>query len=211
MNIFANAPPAFSISSPSTALSAAVSAGQSASYALQLTPGLDYNGTISFTCTGAPLGATCQAPASVVLNTGAPAAFTVTVVTSGNAMGAPNTASRRSPPTTVSPGAFAAALYALFFILILRFYREWGGSTYTNGLNAPRWKIAYAVAVLMLFIPLIFAANGCGGAAANAPAAQKSSTVTPSGTSTLVITPTATNASGKALQLPLIQLTLVVN
>ena len=43
------------------------------------------------------------------------------------------------------------------------------------------------------------------------PAAQKSSIVTPSGTSTLVITPTATNASGKALQLPLIQLTLVVN
>jgi hypothetical protein len=77
-------------------------------------------------------------------------------------------------------------------------------------LNASRWKIAYAVAVL-LFIPLIFATNGCGGAAANAPATQKSSIVTPSGTSTLVITPTATNASGKALQLPLIQLTLVVN
>jgi hypothetical protein len=210
LNIFANAPPAFSISSPSTALSAAVSAGQSASYALQLTPGLDFNGTISFTCTGAPLGATCQAPASVVLNTGAPAAFTVTVVTSGNAMGAPNIASRRSPPTTVSPGAFAAALNVLFFILVLRFHREWAGSTYANGLNVSRWKIAYAVAVLMLF-PLIFAANGCRGAAANAPAAQKSSIVTPSGTSTLVITPTATNASSKALQLPLILLTLTVN
>jgi hypothetical protein len=210
LNIFANAPPAFSISSPSNALSAAVYAGQSASYALQLTPGLDYNGTVSFTCTGAPLGATCQPPASVVLNTGAQATFTVTVVTSGGAMGAPNTASRRSPPTTVSPNPFAAALNVLFFILVLRLYREWGGSTYANGLNASRWKIAYAVAVL-LFIPLIFATNGCGGAAANAPATQKSSIVTPSGTSTLVITPTATNASGKALQLPLIQLTLVVN
>ena len=106
---------------------------------------------------------------------------------------------------------FAAALKVLFFILVLRFYREWGESTYANGLNASRWKIAYSVAVLMLFIPLIFAANGCGGAAANAPAAQKSSIVTPSGTSTLVIAPTATNASGKALQLQLIQLTLVVN
>ena len=126
-------------------------------------------------------------------------------------MSAPNTASRRSPPATVSPGAFAAALNVLFFILVLRFYREWAESTYANGLNVSRWKIAYAVAVLMLFIPLIFAASGCGGAAANAPAAQKSSIATPSGTSTLVITPTATNASGKALQLPLIQLTLVVN
>ena len=72
LNIFANAAPAFSITSASTALSATVSAGQSATYALQLTPGLDYNGTISFTCTGAPLGATCQAPATVVLNVGAP-------------------------------------------------------------------------------------------------------------------------------------------
>src|SRR3984957_8258977 len=43
----------------------------------------------------APFGATCQAPASVVFNIGASAAFTVTVVTSGGAMGAPNAASRR--------------------------------------------------------------------------------------------------------------------
>jgi hypothetical protein len=64
---------------------------------------------------------------------------------------------------------------------------------------------------LLIFVPLLIAADGCGGASTNTPAAQKSSIVTPSGTSTLVITPTATNASGKALQMPLIQLTLVVN
>lgn len=43
------------------------------------------------------------------------------------------------------------------------------------------------------------------------PAAQKSSIVTPSGTSTLVHTPTAGNAAGKPLQMPPIQVTLVVN
>jgi hypothetical protein len=64
---------------------------------------------------------------------------------------------------------------------------------------------------LLIFVPLIFAADGRGGGSTIRPAAQKSSIVTPSGTSTLVVTPTATNASGKALQLPLIQLTLVVN
>jgi hypothetical protein len=37
-----------------------------------------------------------QVPASVVLNIGAPAAFTVAVLTSGNAMAAPNITSRRS-------------------------------------------------------------------------------------------------------------------
>jgi hypothetical protein len=35
--------------------------------------------------------------------------------------------------------------------------------------------------------------------------------VTPSGISTLGIAPTATNAAGKALQMPLVQLTLVVD
>jgi len=64
---------------------------------------------------------------------------------------------------------------------------------------------------LVIFVPLLFAADRCGGAGANAPAAQKSSIVTPSGPSTLVITPTATDALGKALQMPPIQLTLIVN
>ena len=67
------------------------------------------------------------------------------------------------------------------------------------------------MAALLIFVPLIFAVDGCGGGSTIAPTAQKTSVVTPSGTSTLVITPTATNASGKALQMPLIQLTLVVN
>jgi hypothetical protein len=64
---------------------------------------------------------------------------------------------------------------------------------------------------LLIFVPLILAADGCGGGLTIAPTAQKTSVVTPSGTSTLVITPIATNASGKPLQMPLIQLTLVVN
>jgi len=77
--------------------------------------------------------------------------------------------------------------------------------------HASRWKIIYAMKALIIFVPLIFAANGCGGAPAVTPTAQKSSIVTPSGTSTLVLTPTATNASGKPLQTPPIQLTLIVN
>jgi hypothetical protein len=211
LTIFANAPPAFSISSPSNALSATVSAGQSASYALQLTPGLDYNGTISFTCTGVPLGAICQAPASVTLNVGAPAALTVTVVTSGGAITTPKLTSRRLPHAPASPGALTVALGTLLFILGLRLYRECGASIPALGSHGSGWKITYAMAALLIFLPLIFAADGCGGGSTIAPTAQKTSVVTPSGTSTLVITPTATNASGKPLQMSLIQLTLVVN
>lgn len=203
LNIFANAPPAFSITSSPTALTASVSAGQSASYPLQLTPGLDFNGTISFACSGAPLGATCQVPASVVLNVGAPAAFTVTVSTSGNALLAPKITSRRPPHTPALPGAFSVALVTVFFVLVLRCYRKRGVSIPAFGVHEPLRLIAYAAVSVMVLATVMFAASGCGGGVTATPAAQKTAVVTPSGTSTLVITPTATNVSGKALQLPL--------
>jgi hypothetical protein len=142
-------------------------------------------------------------------STAAPAAFTVTVVTSGGPIVAPKIPSRRSPPPTpLLPGAFTLALGALFFILVLRFYGESGG--FAVDPYASRWKVVYAMVALAILVPFLFVADGCGGAATT-PVVQKSSIVTPSGTSTLVITPTATNASGKALQMPLIQLTLTVN
>jgi hypothetical protein len=124
----------------------------------------------------------------VVLNTGAPAAFTVTVITSGSAIVAPRIASRRLPPTPGLSGAFAVALGTLLIILVLRLYSDWSGLIPTIGPHTSRWKIVVAMMALSIFVPLLFAADGCG-----------------------VITPTATNASGKALQMPLIQLTLVVN
>src|ERR1022692_1310605 len=121
---------------------------------------------------------------------------------------APKITSRRSPRSPALPAAFTLALSTLLFILVLRLYREWEASISTFVPHASRWKIVYAMAALLIFVPLIFAANGCGGGPTTTPTAQKSSIVTPSGTSTVVITPTAANASGKALQMPLIQLTL---
>jgi hypothetical protein len=115
------------------------------------------------------------------------------------------------PHTPTSPGALAVALGTLLFVLVLRLYRECGASIPALGSHASLWKMVYAMVALLIFVPLILAADGCGGGSTIAPTAQKTSVVTPSGTSTLVITPTATNASGKALQMPLIQLTLVVN
>ncbi|HEV7511826.1 MAG TPA: hypothetical protein VGO27_09005 [Candidatus Acidoferrum sp.] len=55
------------------------------------------------------------------------------------------------------------------------------------------------MAALLIFIPLLFVSGGCGGAATSTPA-QKTFIVTPHGISTLIITPTVTNASGKALE-----------
>ena len=79
VSVFANAPAAFTVSSPASALSVSVrNAEQSAAFNLQLTPGLDFNGTIAFACSGAPIGASCQAPAVVTLNTGVSTSFIVT-------------------------------------------------------------------------------------------------------------------------------------
>jgi hypothetical protein len=146
-----------------------------------------------------------------VILVGAPAAFTVIVVTSGSAIAAPKITSRRSPHTPAPPGGLIVALCTLLFIVVLRLYREREASTCDTRPHALQWKIAYVVVALLILIPLIFAADGCGGGSSTTPAAQKTSVVTPSGTSTLVITPTTTNTAAKPLQMPPIQLTLVVN
>jgi len=65
---------------------------------------------------------------------------------------------------------------------------------------------AFGTALLLAVAILSFA--GCGGGTASvAPPAQ---VVTPKGTSTITVTPSATNSNGQALQLPSIQLTLTV-
>jgi hypothetical protein len=220
LNIVASAPPAFSVSSPSTTLSATVAAGQSANYALQRTPGLDFNGTISLPVPVRPWPRHARHPPPSFSTPAFRPPLLLRCLLLANAMVAPKIASRRSPRTPTLPGAFTVAPGILLLIL-LRLYRGGDGSTLAFGSyamgshgtdsRASRRHIIYAMAALLIFVPLIFAADGCGGAPAITPAAQKSSIVTPSGTSTLVLAPTATNASGKALQLLPIQLTLIVN
>jgi hypothetical protein len=122
VSVFANAPPAFTVSSSAGALSVSVNAGQSATYNLQLTPGLDFNGTIAFACSGAPIGANCQAPASVTLNTGVPSSFTLTVPTSGGALMLPRDGIRTLPRPPTPSGTVALACVVVFWIVFFRFY-----------------------------------------------------------------------------------------
>ena len=65
--------------------------------------------------------------------------------------------------------------------------------------------------IVLVLIPLVLVVNGCGGGASSIPSPQGSTLITPNGTYTLVLTPSALNASGKPLQLTPIQLTLIVN
>jgi hypothetical protein len=210
--VFANAPPAFTVSSSAGALFVSVNAGQSATYNLQLTPGLDFNGTIAFACSGAPIGANCQAPTSVTLNTGVPSSFTVTVPTSGGALMLPRDGMRTLPRPPTPSGTVALACVAVFWILVFRLYRVANGRRLNINSQVTHWSTFCALTAMLLFLPAIFALQGCGGGSANsAPVPQGNAIVTPRGTSLLTLTPSATGSSGKALQLPPIQLTLVVN
>jgi hypothetical protein len=212
LNLVGNADPAFTITSG--ALTATVNAGQTATYSLQLTPGVDYNGIVSFTCTGAPLGASCKAPASATLNIGAPVTYTVTVPTSGKSAAVPNVSLRESPQVPGLPALAVAKLLALgvfVLLLLLRLSRRAGACGNGSGWKITRHEAAYILATVLLFVPIISAMQGCGGGASSTPLPQGNQLVTPSGTSILVLTPSANSNSGKALQLSPIQLTLVVN
>jgi hypothetical protein len=56
LNAFAIAISAFTLTRPLSALSTSLTASQATTYSLQRTPGVAHDGSVFFTCTGAPLG-----------------------------------------------------------------------------------------------------------------------------------------------------------
>ncbi|HYL61285.1 MAG TPA: choice-of-anchor D domain-containing protein, partial [Candidatus Methylomirabilis sp.] len=68
---------------PGGSTAATVTAGQTAQYNLQLTPGPGFSGTVTLTCSGAPVAATCSVPVSVQVSSPSPAPFALTVATTG--------------------------------------------------------------------------------------------------------------------------------
>jgi len=193
-----NANPAVSLGAASGgSTSASVTAGQTAQYNLQITAGAGYSGTVSLACSGAPQAATCQVPATVQVMNGNPVTFTVSVSTTGSSSGV---FLFESPPRMpIWPLIMlVGALIVVLFLLLLQ-------QTVSRRILFRRVPLAFAAATL-------FCVGGCGGGAAvqqQVPSAPQ--VVTPAGNYVLTITPTANAASGKALQLSVIQLTLTVN
>ena len=201
INASGNANPAFTAgTAPGGSMSASVAAGQLAQYQLQLTPGPGYSGSVSFSCSGAPLGAVCHAPTNVPLANGMPAPFTVTVSTSGAAMVPPMIRMRFKP----FGGIRCVPLLALATVLLLMIgYRR----AFERMAHARRMVWSRAFVVMAVFAGLNIGGCGGGSAAVLAPP----SIITPAGTSIIVVTPTATSLTGQPLQLQPIQLSLKVN
>src|SRR5487761_708974 len=91
----ANTGPGFTLSA--NPASDSLSAGQSASYTLSVTPYNGFTGNVSLTCSGAPAGAACSInPSTVSISSSAAAQATVSVTT---------TAASAGPLMPSTPGA----------------------------------------------------------------------------------------------------------
>ena len=159
--------------------SATISAGQPASYNLQVTPANGFNATVTISCTGAPSEATCTPSSpSVTLNGNTATQFTVNVTTTAPSMVLPLGDQRYVPPT----GRLRTGLpFFLVFLLLV----AWGLSGGTLRRRPRRFAYASVFGFLLLAGALL---AGCNSSSHH-------DSGTPQGTYTLTITGTSNGVS----------------
>jgi hypothetical protein len=194
------ASPAYTVTSASSALTAAVTAGQTAQYSLQLTPGIGYSGPVTMACSGAPATTSCTVTNPIQLTAGVPTAVNVTITTVKSSL-APITDRRTSPP----PSRYLMLLIlimCLAALVALNRLKQSGG--FMPG------RLAYAGGLLVLVLAG-YGLAGCASGGVSTVNPTPTISGTQKGTYTLTLTPSASSMSGKPLQLSPIQLTLTVN
>ena len=179
--------------SPQSSASATVTAGQTAQYGLQINPGAGFTGTISMTCTGAPVAAKCLLSSSTLtVTSSSPISFTVSVSTTGSAPAqSPINESPRFEWRSV-PLAIMAVL--LLFVLLTFRSRE---------LQLGR---RFAICVSLALAIFVAGISGCGGGSTTAavqPPPPPPALVTPKGNYTIVLTATANNLPPQTISLSL--------
>jgi hypothetical protein len=198
-----NANAAITLGSTSTT-AVTITAGATAHYQLQLNPGANFSGALTLGCSGAPVGAACQVPSSLQVSSGATAILNVSITTSGGASLVLPMSTRpwRSP----RPGPIRLLSLAAMGLLVFLFGKRFAAGRIA-GIAGPARTPVIAAALLCVAMLAIIAGCGAGGGTA----IQSVQVVTPPGTSTITVTPSDKSASGQALQLAPIQLTLTVN
>jgi hypothetical protein len=156
--------------------SATATAGQPATYNLQMSPAGGFSGTISLTCTGAPAQATCT-PSPAILNLGgsSPTPFAVNIIT---------TARSTAPPFVLhelrTPGWPSLAIAWLVLLALLL------GST---TLAKRSRQISVSCVCTILFLSAVtWLVVACGGSGSSNTTMPPPSGGTPSGSYTLVVT-----------------------
>ncbi|MCU1243453.1 MAG: hypothetical protein JWO71_4179 [Candidatus Acidoferrum typicum] len=204
ISLSASVNPAFAISPAAPgSTSVTVTAGQTAAFSLQLTPGPGFAGGASFACSGAPAQAICTAP-NVQFAGGTPISYVVNVATTKNTM---IVVPMQLPHFT---WLHVLSLVACCVACAVFFY----GSR-LHALNCMA-GLMRAAALTIVAALCVFEAAGCGGGVAsvspqNIPSPVPQVTGTPLGTSTITLTPSVTTSMGAPLAgVAPIQLTLTV-
>lgn len=131
-------------------LSQTINAGQTATFTLSAAPAGGFNQSVTWTCMGAPTGATCSvSPSMVTLDGTHTATATATLTTTARAMAPPLSLPRTSPPKLPLPpwNLWLAWLAALVGICTLGWVCK----------RCPRFALSGAVVALAL------CAYSCGG------------------------------------------------
>lgn len=165
-----------------------VTAGQPATYNLQLNGISGFTGSVSLTCGGAPSLATCSVSPSQLSVTGAATPFSVTVTTTAS-----HTAKVIPPPSGMPP------YFALWGVLgLLAFVVLYATTPFLRG----QVRLLRITGTLSLGLLLVSCGGGNTGAPPSPPVTQPG---TPAGTYTLTV---AGQANGATRSIPL---TLVVH
>jgi hypothetical protein len=153
--------------------SSIISAGQTATYDLQISPVSGFNGAVALTCSGAPSPSTCSvSPTS--LSNGSSYAFTVTVNNTADAQTLPLMDQPNVPQLLIRFGIPLACVLAMMLLLAC------------VGIKTGQTKrLAVAVPALALLILSLGYLSGCGGGGGGGPIVKPptNATITVTGSS----------------------------
>jgi Subtilase family len=163
-----------------------IAAGQAATFTLSAAPDNGFNQTVTWSCMGAPAGATCSVSPSVLTLDGThTATATVTLTTTARSMvSLPDL--RRTSPLRLPSYAWALRLACVTVLAALLGFlgRKWS--------SEPRLRLAKTAAVVALSLCAYSCGSGYGGGAPGPPALYSimlnPSTVNGSGTATGEVT-----------------------
>jgi parallel beta helix pectate lyase-like protein len=187
--------PDFSLSSAPSSLS--ITAGQSGMAVVSVTPTGGFIGTLSFACSGLPIGAHCSfsQPKLATGGDNAVVSTNLTVTTSAAVAGVVLTVCAKSNPTHCSTSASLNALLVVFVLI--------GGGTLLRSTAKPQRFLSFVVVLLSLMCAAV--TTSCGGGSNNQPALPAPPSPPGLTTSTVVITASVTgNTTTKSQSLNLV-------